>query len=65
MTITLPGQQQDKSTTINLQAKSIKGNSTDAIHKALLESKEDGFNPTLAIILVTNTENEAALQSEF
>lgn len=48
-----------------MQSKSIKGNSADEIKQALSECRFAGFNPTLAIIILTNIENKGALQSIF
>ena len=38
---------------INMQAKSIKGNSTEEITTELQTSMEDGFIPTLAIVFLS------------
>ena len=48
-----------------MQAKTIKGNSPADIQAALDESMRDGYKPTLAIIIMTNMENAAAIQSIF
>ena len=48
-----------------MKAKTIKGNSPSQIQAALEESTRDGFNPTLAVITLSNMENTEALQSLF
>jgi len=48
-----------------MQSKSIKGKSPSEIQKALHESKSDGFKPTLAIIILSNTEDTEDLRSIF
>jgi hypothetical protein len=48
-----------------LKAKTIKGKSPAEIQAAIDESKLDQFEPTLAIITLTNIENTEALRSIF
>ena len=38
-----------------MKAKSIKGTTSEEIKKALTESKDDGFKPTLAIVFISVT----------
>ncbi|MBL0255227.1 MAG: hypothetical protein IPQ27_09775 [Chitinophagaceae bacterium] len=40
-----------------MQAKSIKGKSTEEIKSALEKATSNGFKPTLAFIFITNTED--------
>ena len=44
-----------------MQAKSIKGQSPEEIHKALQESLSDGFEPTLAIVFLSITQDRQAI----
>ncbi len=44
-----------------MNAKSIKGNSTEEIKNALQQSMADGFNPTLAIVFISITQNREAV----
>lgn len=44
-----------------MKAKSIKGNSTDAISAALTESMADGFKPTLAIVFLSVKQDRVAI----
>ena len=46
---------------IKMKSKSIKGKSPEEIQQTLLESKRDGFKPTLAIAFITNIEHAKAL----
>lgn len=48
-----------------MNAKTIKGNSPAEIQAALDESTSDGFEPTLAIIMLANIEHAEALLSVF
>ncbi|MCU0343443.1 MAG: FIST C-terminal domain-containing protein [Ignavibacterium sp.] len=48
-----------------MKAKSIKGTSPEEIKTALNESMVNGFNPTLAIIILSNDEDSGHLQSIF
>ncbi len=47
--------------TIDMNAKSIKGNSTAAIKAALKDRIADGFIPTLAFVFITNIEDVEAM----
>ena len=44
-----------------MQAKSIKGQSPEEIHQALHESLSDGFEPTLAIVFLSITQDRKAI----
>jgi hypothetical protein len=44
-----------------MKSKSIKGNSPEEIKTALLDAMNDGYKPTLAIIILTNIENAESL----
>jgi hypothetical protein len=48
-----------------MKAKSIKGKSPQELKSALAESIDDGFKPTLAIIILSNNEYTEQLQSIF
>lgn len=45
-----------------MKAKSIKGHSTQEIWTALRQSREDGFNPTLAIVFVSIKQHRQAIR---
>ena len=44
-----------------MQAKSIKGKSTEKISTALTESMADGFKPTLAIVFISVKQDREAI----
>ena len=46
-----------------MQAKSIKGNSPPAIQVDLIESKKDGYSPTLALVFLTTIENADGIRT--
>ncbi len=48
-----------------MQAKSIKGKSTEEIQSALDESMTDGFKPTLAIVFLSVKQNSTAISELF
>lgn len=48
-----------------MKAKSIKGTSPSEVKSALQQSMSDGFKPTLAIIILSNTEDNEQLRSIF
>lgn len=48
-----------------MKAKSIKGSSPEEIRRVLHEAMEDGFMPTLAIIVLSNIEDSEQLRSIF
>ena len=48
-----------------MKAKTIKGKSPEEILSAFNESKRDNFNPTLAVIILTNIQNAGPLRSLF
>ncbi len=48
-----------------MKAKSIKGNTPEEIHTAIVESKNNRFSPTLAFVFITNTANALPLGELF
>jgi hypothetical protein len=46
-----------------MKAKSIKGNSMEDIRVALQQAREDGFNPTLAIVFISIKQNRDAIRT--
>ena len=48
-----------------MKAKSIKGNTPEEIHTAVIDSKNNGFTPTLAFVFITNTANAIPLGEMF
>ena len=48
-----------------MKAKSIKGNSTEAIGEAMEQSRADGFTPTLAIIFISTFQDRNAIAELF
>ena len=48
-----------------MKAKSIKGNSITEIQTALAACKNDGYNPTLAIVFLTTIENAESIRTLF
>jgi hypothetical protein len=44
-----------------MKAKSIKGKSAEEIASSLLQSKADGFNPTLAIVFLSVKQDRVAI----
>jgi hypothetical protein len=46
-----------------MKAKSITGHSASAIQQALAESKKEGYQPTLALVFLSSTENAEAIRA--
>ncbi|MEO5582004.1 MAG: FIST N-terminal domain-containing protein [Saprospiraceae bacterium] len=46
-----------------MKAKSIKGRSPEEFQQVLIESKRDGYNPTLAFVFITNIENAEVIRT--